>query len=410
MDLGELVKVAWQGIVANRMRSSLTVLGIVIGIAAVIALLAIGQGARVETERQIKNLGSNLVFVMAGAAATGHVSLGHGSAATLTWEDAKAIRDVCPAVENVAPGVDGMQQVQYGSQNTQTNVMGTVPEYTTIRNFHPEHGRFFNQTELDHSARVCVIGRTVADNLFGDETSAIGKKVMIKGEMFEVIGVMERKGVTQFRDLDDQVFVPLTTAYSRLFGINTATGNRIQYVLIQARSEDEIYQAQFQITNLLRLRHKIRPPMTDDFIIRTQMDLLQSAESVTAIFAMLLGSTAGISLVVGGIGIMNIMLVSVTERTREIGIRKAMGARYSDIMWQFIIEATVLSLAGGIAGIALGIASSQLISQFLKWTTVVTPWSVVLAFVVAVVVGLFFGIYPARQAARLDPIVALRAE
>ncbi len=409
MDLWELVKVAWQGIAANRMRSGLTVLGIVIGIAAVIALLAIGQGAKVETERQIKNLGSNLVFVMAGAAASGHVSLAHGSAATLTWDDAKAIRDVCPAIENVAPGMDGMHQVQYGSQNTQTNVMGTVPEYTTIRNFHPERGRFFNQSELDHSARVCVIGQTVYENLF-DTADPIGKRVLIKGEMFEVIGVMEKKGVTQFRDLDDQVFVPLTTAYSRLFGINTATGNRIQYVLIQAKTEDEIYQAQFQITNLLRLRHKIRPPMTDDFIIRTQMDLLQSAESITGVFAMLLGSTASISLIVGGIGIMNIMLVSVTERTREIGIRKAMGARYQDIMWQFVIEATVLSLTGGLAGILLGLVSSQAIQQFLTWTTVVTPWSVILAFIVSVVVGLFFGIYPARRAARLDPVVALRAE
>ena len=409
MNIWELVKLAWQGIAANRMRSGLTVLGIIIGIAAVIALLAIGEGAKVEAEKQIKMLGSNLVFIMAGVAAGGHVSLGLGSAQTLTWEDAQAVRDVCPAVENVAPGLDSMQQIQAGGQNTSTNVMGTVPEYTTIRNFFPARGRFFNQSDLDHNSRVCVLGETVAMNLFGDD-DAIGKQVLIKGEFFDVIGVMEHKGASQFRDLDDQVFVPLTTAYNRLFGLNPVSGHKVQYILCQAKAQDEILQAQFQITNLLRLRHKVRPPMLDDFRIRTQMDLLQTAESITGVFTMLLGSTAGISLLVGGIGIMNIMLVSVTERTREIGIRKAVGARFADIMSQFVIEATVLSLSGGIVGIALGIGSSYVVQHFLKWTTVVTPWSVVLSFAVSIVVGLFFGIYPARQAAMLDPIVALRAE
>ncbi|MBI4534394.1 MAG: ABC transporter permease [Candidatus Melainabacteria bacterium] len=409
MDLWELVKLAWQGIVNNRLRSGLTVLGIIIGIAAVIALLAIGQGAKLESERQIQALGSNLVFVMAGAALSGHVSLGLGSASTLTWEDAQAIRDVCPAVENVAPGLDSLQQAQWAGQNTNTNIAGTVPEYPIIRNFYPARGRFFNQSEVDHNARVCVLGETVANNLFGT-VSPIGKQILIRGEFFDVIGVMEHKGATQFRDMDDQIFVPLSTAYNRIFGLNAATGHRIQFLLVQAKSQDDILQAQFQITNLLRLRHKIRPPMVDDFRIRTQMDLLQTAESITSVFTVLLGSTAGISLIVGGIGIMNIMLVSVTERTREIGIRKAVGARFADIMWQFIIEASVLSMSGGMVGIVLGLVSSHTISHFLQWTTVVTPWSVVLAFAVSVAVGLFFGIYPARQAARLDPIVALRAE
>jgi putative ABC transport system permease protein len=262
---------------------------------------------------------------------------------------------------------------------------------------------------MDHNSRVCVIGKTAATNLFGDE-DPLGKQVMVKGELFNIIGEMQPKGQSAFSDMDDQIFVPLTTGYNRLFGLNTVTGHSVQFILAQAKDEEEILPAQFQITNLLRLRHKIKPPMTDDFILRTQKDLLQTAQSVSGVFTILLGSTAGISLLVGGIGIMNIMLVSVTERTREIGIRKALGARYRDIMWQFVIEATVLSLTGGIVGIIAGIAGSYAISTFAKWTTVVTPISVVLAFTVSVVVGLFFGIYPARTAAKLDPIIALRTE
>jgi len=410
MHFWELVQLAWQGIAANRMRSGLTVLGIIIGIASVIALLAIGQGAKVETERQIQSLGSNLLYVRAGAASTGHVSLGLGSAVTLTWEDAQAMRDVCPAVLNVAPGLDSPQQVQYGGQNTSTNIMGTLPEYTDVRNFHTIRGRFFNQAEVDHNDRVCVLGDTVITNLFNDDDDPIGKQILIKGEIFTVIGIMEHKGVNQFRDLDDQIFVPLTTAYNRLFGLNAVTGHHVQYILVQARDESGILPAQFQITNLLRLRHKIKPPLTDDFMIRTQMELLQTAQSVTSVFTMLLGSTAGISLLVGGIGIMNIMLVSVTERTREIGIRKAVGARPGDILWQFVIEATVLSVTGGIIGIALGILGSQAIGHFAQWTTIVTPFSVLISFTVSILVGLFFGIYPARCAAKLDPMVALRSE
>lgn len=410
MNLWELIQLAWQGIAANRMRSGLTVLGIIIGIAAVIALLAIGQGAKVETERQIQSLGSNLLYVRAGAASLGHVSLGQGSSSTLTWEDAQAIRDVCPAVENVVPGLDQQLQVQLGNQNIFTNVMGTLPEYPTVRNFNVARGRFFNQSEIEHNARVCVLGETVVGNLFSTGEDPIGKQVLVKGQGFDVIGVMEHKGSNQFRDMDDQIFVPITSAYNHLFGLNAVTGHRVQYVLAQAKTEDDILPAQFQITNLLRLRHKIKPPMQDDFMIRTQMELLQTAQSVTGVFTMLLGSTASISLLVGGIGIMNIMLVSVTERTREIGIRKAVGARQQDILWQFVIEATVLSLCGGLIGIIVGVTGSHAIGYFAKWTTIVTPFSVAISFGVSILVGLFFGVYPARCAAKLDPIEALRAE
>jgi putative ABC transport system permease protein len=410
MSIWELIAIAWQGIVSNRMRSTLTVLGIVIGIAAVIDLLAIGQGAKVETEKQIQSLGSNLIYLRAGSASTGYISQGAGTAATLTYDDARAIRETCPAVEDVAPVNSSSFQVQYGSQNTITSIQGTEPAYTDIRNFQVGRGRFFNQSDLESNARICVIGDTVAKNLFPSGEDPIGKQILIRGELFTISGVMEHKGVSQFTDNDDQIFIPITTGYATLFGVNAATGRTVRQIMIQAKTPDDIDTAQFQITNLLRLRHKIVPPQTDDFQLRTQADLMETAQSVTGVFTILLGATAGISLLVGGIGIMNIMLVSVTERTREIGIRKAIGAQFKDILSQFVIEAIVLSLAGGIMGILLGLGCSHLISVWAKWTTVVTPISVALSFVVSIAIGLFFGIYPARRAALLDPIVALRAE
>jgi len=410
MSIWELVVLAWQGIVANRMRSGLTVLGIVIGIAAVIALLAIGYGAQQESDRQIRALGLNMIYVRPGQANQGHVSMGMGSSNGLTWNDADAIRDVCPAVENVAPGYNTNQQVQFNGQNTNTAVCATTPEYSAIRNFSPEQGRFLTQDDIDHNARVCVIGQTVLANLFGPDEDPLGKKVLVKGEFFTVVGVMEGKGVTVGQDMDDQIFVPLSTAYNRIFGFNVAKGKTVQYILVQAKTEADSLPAQFQMTNLLRMRHRIKPPLVDDFYLRTQQELLQTQEAMSQVFTILLGSTAGISLLVGGIGIMNIMLVSVTERTREIGIRKAVGARHADILMQFIVEATVLSLSGGVIGIVLGIGSSQAINYFTQWKTEVTPISVLVSFGVSIIIGLFFGIYPARTASMLDPIVALRAE
>ncbi|MBY0356592.1 MAG: ABC transporter permease [Candidatus Obscuribacterales bacterium] len=409
MPLFELVKIAWQSIVANRMRSSLTVLGIIIGIAAVITLLAIGQGAKQEAAKQIQALGTNVLMLRAGAASTGHVSLGGGSAATLSWEDAKAIKETCPAVVDVAPGIMSNQQLQYGGQNTLTTVTATTPAYTEVRNFYPLQGRFVSDTDVDHARRVCVLGQTVITNLFGNN-NPIGKSILIRGELFEVIGTMELKGATQFMDMDDQIFIPLTTAYSRLVGNKSVSGHSVNWVVVKVERDEDVLPAEFQITNLLRRRHKITPPFTDDFMLRTQKEFAETAESVTGIFTTLLGSTAGISLLVGGIGVMNIMLVSVTERTREIGIRKALGAKQSDIMSQFVIEATVLSLSGGISGILLGLIVSYAIAFFAKWTTLVTVESVVLSFAVSLVVGLFFGIYPASKAAKLDPITALRSD
>jgi putative ABC transport system permease protein len=408
MSTIELFSIAWQGILSNRLRSGLTVLGIIIGIASVITLLGIGQGAKMEAEKQVQALGVNLIYIRPGAANTASISQGQGTAPTLTYEDALAIKQNCPAVENVAAQYTIGFQVQHGEQNTITNVTATEPSYTDIRNFYPVSGRFFNQNDMKEGSRVCVIGDTVALNLFGSD-NPIKKQILIRGELFEIIGVMEHKGVTQSLDMDDQIFIPLTTGYATLIGLNAVTGRSVRSILVQCK-KDEDMQAQFQITNLLRLRHNIHSPDFDDFTLRTQMDIMQTAQSITGVFSLLLGATAGISLLVGGIGIMNIMLVSVTERTKEIGIRKAIGAKYSQILSQFVIEAVLMSLTGGVAGILLGIFGSTSISQFAKWTTVVTPESIILSFLVSLAIGLFFGIYPARKAAKLDPIVALHME
>lgn len=407
MGIFQLFSIAWQGILTNRLRSSLTVLGIVIGIASVITLLGIGEGAKAEAEKQVTALGVNLIYIRPGSISTSSISQGQGTAPTLTYDDALAIKENCPAVESVAAQYTSNYQVQHGEDNTLTSVVATEPSYPSIRNFYTKRGRFFNDAELKESSRVAVIGDAITTSLFNDE-NPIGKQILIRGELFEVIGEMEHKGVAQGMDMDDQVFIPITTGYATLFGLNQVTGRSVRAILAQAHKDQDL-QANFQITNLLRLRHNIQND-EDDFTLRTQADIMQTAQSITGVFSLLLGATAGISLLVGGIGIMNIMLVSVTERTREIGIRKAIGAKYGDILSQFVIEALLMSLSGGILGILLGVIGSHSISTFAKWTTVVTPISVILSFCVSLGIGLFFGIYPARKAAKLDPIYALRSD
>lgn len=409
MSFHELILIAWQGLTANKLRTGLTVLGIVIGIGSVITLLAVGKGAQVQAQKQIQSLGVNLITIRPGQANTGGVAMGGGSSATLTYDDALAIKTSVPAVAEVAPVYNGNYQIQYGASNTLTQVTGTEPSHQEIRNFYAQRGRFFSEAEMQQAARVAVLGTTVVTNLFGRE-DPLGKTILIRGELFEVIGVMETKGAGAMGDMDDVVFVPLTTGYNTLFGLNTVTGRNVRQILVKAKSEDDVLPAQFQITNLLRLRHNIQPPLEDDFMLRTQQDIMQTADQVTAIFSLLLGATASISLLVGGIGIMNIMLVSVSERTREIGIRKAIGARYMHILLQFVLEATCLSIAGGLLGIVLGVAGSHAISSFAQWNAVVSPESVIISFAVALCIGLFFGIYPANRAARLDPIIALRTD
>ncbi|MFM7450352.1 MAG: ABC transporter permease [Leptolyngbyaceae cyanobacterium] len=411
LDLVETIGLAWSSLLANKLRSILTMLGVIIGIAAVIAMVTIGRGAQAQTERQLKSLGSNLIFVQSGVALTGGpASQGAGSATTLTWEDAQAIASTCSAVSAVAPVLNTRAQVVRSEFNTNSFIVGTTPAHVQVRDFLPLTGRFFNQAELEQAARVAVLGQTVVENLGLTANSALGQTIRIQGEEFLIIGTLEYKGSSPFRDQDDQVLIPLTTMASRIVGVNSLKGISVNNIAVSAKSPDLMNAAQFQITNLLRLRHQIVPPRSDDFIVRNQADLVSASNAVSAIFTALLGGSAAISLVVGGIGIMNIMFVSVTERTREIGIRRAIGARSSDILWQFLIESIVLSLTGGMLGILLGVGASVLINLALGWQTGIAMDSVIISLAVCLAIGVFFGAYPAQKAARLTPITALRSE
>jgi len=408
-DLAETLPLAWESLLANRLRSVLTMLRVIIGIAAVIAMVSIGRGAQLQTANQLKSLGSNLLFVQSGVAITSSPALlGAGSASTLIWDDAKAIASACESVADVAPVLNRRTQLVHAQLNTSTTVVGTTPEYVRVRDFLPLTGRFFNQIELLRSARVAVLGQTVVDSLGLTPGAALQQTIRIQGEPFTVVGTLEYKGVNSFRDMDDQVFIPLTTMANRIVGVNAVTGIALDSISVSARAAGQMDAAQYQITNLLRLRHRIVPPRQDDFLIRNQADLLSASNSVAGIFTALLGGSAAISLVVGGIGIMNIMLVSVTERTREIGIRRAIGARSSDILLQFMIEAIVLSLCGGLLGVGLGIVASLLINLALGWKAGLALDALLASLLFCLVIGVFFGAYPARKAALLDPITALR--
>jgi len=410
-DLGETVALAWGSLLANRLRSGLTMLGVIIGIAAVITMITIGRGAQAQTEAQLKRLGSNLLYVQRGEASTGSpASQGAGTATTLVWDDARAIAESCGAVAAVAPSLTGRAQVSHGAENFSTTINGTTPEFTRVRDFLPLTGRFFNQAELDKAARVAVLGQTVVDELALTPATAVGSSVRIRGEAFAVIGTMEYKGTTGPRDQDDVVLVPLTTMAARIAGVNAIAGISVDSIAVLARSEGEMEAAQFQITNLLRLRHRILPPRQDDFRVRNQADILSAFNAVANTITLMLGGSAAISLVVGGIGIMNIMLVSVTERTREIGVRRAIGARSGDILRQFLIEGVVLTLCGGLVGIALGVGVSTALTRSFGWSVGVGLDAVLLALLFCLAIGVFFGAYPARKAARLDPITALRSE
>jgi putative ABC transport system permease protein len=410
-DLLETIALAWSSLVSNRLRSALTMLGVIIGIGAVITMVTIGRGAQSQTEKQLKSLGSNLLFVQSGVAATNSpASQGAGSATTLVWDDAKAIAHSATSIANVAPVLNLRSQVVLGERNTSTLVVGTTPDYQLVRDFLPLTGRFFNQAELDRADRVALLGQTVVDSLGFTPTTALEQTIRIRGETFTVIGTLEFKGVNSFRDQDDQVLIPLTTMAGRIVGVNAISGISLDSILVSATKPSEMEAAQYQITNLLRLRHKVVFPRQDDFLIRNQADLVSASNSVANIFTSLLGGSAAISLIVGGIGIMNIMLVSVTERTREIGIRRAIGARSSDILSQFLIESVVLSLFGGFLGTALGVAASLIINAIFGWPAGVALDAVLLSLGFALAIGVFFGAYPANKAAHLDPITALRSD
>ena len=401
----ESVLIAFEGLKANKLRSILTMLGIIIGVGAVIAMVSLGMGVRDKVQTSIASLGSNLLIVSPGATSSSGVRLAAGSNTSLTNKDWLAIAKEVPGVSLAAPSVNRQYQVVYGNKNWYTSVQGTTPEYLDVRNFDMQSGMFFSSKDVDTRMRVVVLGNTTADNLFGD-INPLGQTIRINKAPFRVIGVLEPKGQSAGgMDQDDLAIIPLTTAQERLMGMTY-----LNSISVQAESEEAIDQVQADITSLLRNRHRLGPGTPDNFTVRNLSAVMATAAETTQTITLLLGNIAAISLLVGGIGIMNIMLVSVTERTREIGIRKALGATYYNILLQFLIEAVVIGVTGGLIGVALGIGASLTISAVLGWNTVVSVFSVLIAFGFSVVVGLFFGLYPARKAALLDPIEALRYE
>jgi len=405
MKMLNIVLSAFRALRRNKMRSFLTMLGIIIGVGAVIAMLAIGQGAEYSVKQQISSLGTNVLIVFPGSQQTGGLRMGAGTVTTLTEEDAWAIQKECPAVAFVSPGARGGGQVIAGNLNWGTSIEGTGADYLEIRSWPIEYGEFYSEPDIKAAAKVCILGKTVADNLF-PESTPVGQNIRIRNVPFKVLGVLSKKGQNAMgMDQDDIILAPYTTVLRRLTHYPY-----LRQILVSATSPSSIGAAQTQISELLRMRHKIAPYDPDDFTIRNQSDLAATATATTEILTILLASIASVSLLVGGIGIMNIMLVSVTERTREIGIRMSVGARGRDILTQFLIEALVLSLLGGILGILLGVGGSVAISSFAKWPTIITVFSILLSFGFSIAIGIFFGFYPARKAALLNPIDALRYE
>ncbi len=401
-------RVAFRALARNKMRSFLTALGIIIGVGAVIAMVSIGEGAKRGIESRFASMGTNLLFVTPGSQSQRGVHGGWGSFTTLKEDDALAIEQECDAVMYVSPSVSARAQTVYGNKNWNTSIGGTGARYPEVRNWDVEFGAYFDDNMVKSAAKVCVLGYDVKTNLFEDE-EAVGKVIRIKKIPFKVLGVLKKRGESGgFGSRDDMITIPYTTAMRRLQGIDY-----IQSIDIRAASSALMAQAQAQVEELLRVRHRIAPGAEDDFTVRNMSEIAETAAEATQMMTVLLGSIASISLLVGGIGIMNIMLVSVTERTREIGLRMAVGAREKDILLQFLTEAIVLSLMGGLIGIGFGIGASKLIKKikmFSSFNTVVSLESVLLAFFFAAAIGIFFGFYPARKASRLDPIEALRYE
>ena len=396
---------AIDGMVSNKLRTLLTLLGIIIGVGAVIAMVSLGFGVKEQIKDNISRLGSNLLIVMSGGRTATGARIQAGSGARLTYDDAKAIEKNIDGIKYVAPIVSRGYQLVVGNQNWTTNVQGSTPNIIDIRDYTVEEGRNMSERDMAGKDRVCVIGKTIVDNLF-PEGDPVGKTIRINLAPFQVIGVLGSKGQSSNgQDQDDVVFVPLTTAQNRMMGITY-----VNNITIQAENENVIDDVQAEVENLLRIRHRIKNPDDDDFTVRNLAALMDTMMSTANTITMLLGCIAAISLLVGGIGIMNIMLVSVTERTREIGIRKALGATYSNILLQFLIESAVIGIIGGFLGVVLGIGASYAISAFAEWKTVISVPIIIIAVVFSVGIGVFFGIYPARKAALLDPIDALRYE
>lgn len=406
MNLAESLRMAIKTLAANKLRSGLTMLGIVIGNASVIGMVGIGEGAQQYINEQLQTLGPNVLFIVPGNRRTRELG-GLEVPRTLVVADAVAIQNQVPAVVGVAPELNGRELVTYQNRNANVSVVGTNEQFLKVRSFEMARGRFLSALDVERSSQAAVIGSTLAERLF-DQASPIGQFVRIKGISFEIIGVAAQKGSNLGLDYDNAIFVPITTQASRLVGRRQSPyGTEVSFISVSAQDRDSMSTATFQITNLLRLRHNIRDE--DDFFINSQDTLLSIAETITGALTAMLAAIAGISLLVGGIGIMNIMLVSVRERTQEIGLRKAIGASQQDILLQFLIEAIILSVAGGLIGTGLGIGGIVFMSTFTPFTGGISLVAIATAVGVSGGIGLFFGVVPARQAAKLDPIVALRS-
>jgi len=415
MNLLESIRIAMRSLSANKMRAALTMLGVIIGVAAVIALMGVGKGAQQAIDSQINSMGTNLLFISPGSTSANGVRTAQGSAQTLTYQDAQALLDPvnAPDIADVAAEMDSGGQVVYQANNTNTRILGVTPDYSPVRNYQVQEGDFITQQNVQSSEPVAVLGANVASELFTNGQDPVGQNVRINNISFKVVGVLVAKGGGGFGNQDDQVLVPITTAMERLQRNQTAAGQSVSQISVEVGSASQMTAATQEITSILEQRHHI-PYQQDDFTVRSQQDLLSSANSVTGILTLFLGGVAGISLLVGGIGIMNIMLVSVTERTREIGIRKAIGATGWNVLSQFLTEATILSATGGLIGVALGVAAAHFVSGINMGSSplhsVVTLSSIVLATGFALAIGLFFGIYPAYRASSLNPIDALHFE